>query len=205
MTRMARMRDDRGMQQRRFMNRAGQERDQAMIFTETKLPGAFLIEPECLRDERGFFARTWCQRELAAHGLEPRLAQCSVSLNLRRGTLRGMHFQAQPCPEVKLVRCTQGALYDVILDLRPDSVTFKHWVALELDARNHRSLYIPAGCAHGFQTLQDETEILYQISEFYVPELSRGARWNDPAFRIEWPLADPILSARDRAFPDFET
>ena len=175
-----------------------------MIFTETKLPGSFLIEPESLTDERGFFARTWCQREFAAHGLEPRLAQCSVSLNLRRGTLRGMHYQARPCTEVKLVRCTQGALYDVILDLRPGSATFQHWVAFELDARNHRLLYIPAGCAHGFQTLQDETEVFYQISEFYAPERARGARWNDPAFHIEWPLADPILSARDRAWPDFE-
>ena len=175
-----------------------------MIFTETKLPGAFLVEPEYSRDERGFFARTWCQREFAAHGLEPRLAQCSVSLNLRRGTLRGMHYQVLPGPEVKLVRCTQGALYDVILDLRPDSAAFRQWAAFELDARNRRSLCIPAGCAHGFQTLLDETEVFYQISEFYAPELARGARWNDPAFQIEWPLADPILSERDRTWPDFE-
>jgi dTDP-4-dehydrorhamnose 3,5-epimerase len=174
-----------------------------MIFTETKLPGAFLIEPEYVRDERGFFARTWCQRELTAHDLEPRLAQCSVSMNLRRGTLRGMHYQAPPGAEVKLVRCTQGALYDVILDLRADSATFKQWVAFELDAQNHRQLYIPPGCAHGFQTLKDETEVFYQISEFYAPELARGARWNDPAFQIEWPLADPIIFARDRAWPDF--
>jgi dTDP-4-dehydrorhamnose 3,5-epimerase len=124
-------------------------------------------------------------------------------MNLRRGTLRGMHYQAPPGAEVKLVRCTQGALYDVILDLRPDSAAFKQWVAFELDTRNHRALYIPAGCAHGFLTLQDDTEVFYQISEFYAPELARGARWNDPTFQIEWPLADPILSDRDRAWPDF--
>jgi dTDP-4-dehydrorhamnose 3,5-epimerase len=180
--------------------------NQAMIFTETKLQGAFVIEPEKLEDERGFFARTWCQREFAERGLNPAIAQCSISFNRKRGTLRGMHYQIAPHEETKIVRCTRGAIYDVndvIIDLRADSPTFTRWLALELDAENRRMLYIPKGFAHGFQTLQDATEVLYEISEFYAPEHARGVRWDDPAFGIEWPAADRILTPRDRAYPNF--
>lgn len=172
-----------------------------MKFVETALPGAYIIEMEPLRDERGFFARSFCREEFAAHGLNPDLVQCSVSFNDKRGTLRGMHWQAKPHEEAKLVRCTMGAIHDVILDLRPDSPAFRRWVAVELTAENRRALYIPEGCAHGFQTLADNTEVFYQMSEFYHPECARGVRWDDPAFGIEWPVADPIISARDRAYP----
>ena len=174
-----------------------------MTLLPTPLAGAFLIEPERLADERGFFARTHCRREFAAAGLNPDIAQCSVSFNTRRGTLRGMHHQAPPFAETKLVRCTQGAIYDVILDLRPGSASFRRWTAFELTAENRRILYIPKGMAHGFQTLADATEVSYQISEFYAPGHGRGVRWNDPAFAIEWPLPDPILCERDRSYPDF--
>jgi dTDP-4-dehydrorhamnose 3,5-epimerase len=175
-----------------------------MLFTETKLAGAFLIQPEPVEDERGFFARTWCLRELEDHGLVSRLAQCSVSYNRRKGTLRGMHYQIAPHQEEKIVRCTQGALWDVTLDLRPESPTFKQWVGYELSADNRAQVYIPAGCAHGFQTLEDNTEALYMISEFYSPESARGVRWDDPAFSITWPAAERrIISARDAGYPDF--
>jgi len=174
-----------------------------MIYYETKLKGVFVIELERLEDERGFFARAWCQHEFEEHGLNPRLAQCNISFNNRRGILRGLHYQVAPHAETKLVRCTRGALYDVIVDLRPDSLTFKQWVAVELTADNHRMVYIPEGLTHGFQTLADDTEVFYQMSEFYHPEGVRGVRWNDPAFGIGWPLPDPILSARDRSYPDF--
>ncbi len=174
-----------------------------MIFRPTDLPGAVIIEPEKREDERGFFARTWCQREFTEHGLNPRVVQCSVSFNLRKGTLRGMHYQAAPFPEAKLIRCTRGAIYDVIIDLRPESPTFKRWVAVELAADNHRMLYIPEGFAHGFQTLEDQTEVFYQMSEFYAPESARGVRWDDPAFHIAWPPGERIISERDRSYPDF--
>lgn len=174
-----------------------------MIFVETKLKGAFIVEPEKLEDERGFFARTFCQKEFEAHGLNPRLVQCSVSYNEKKGTLRGMHYQAFPYAEAKLVRCTRGAVYDVIVDLRYDSPTFKHWVAVELSAENHRMLYIPEGCAHGFQALEDNTEVVYQMSEFYHPESARGVRWDDPAFRITWPIKDVIISIKDASFGAF--
>jgi dTDP-4-dehydrorhamnose 3,5-epimerase len=174
-----------------------------MIFTETKLKGAFVIEPEQLEDERGFFARTWCQREFTNHGLNPSIAQCSISFNRKRGTLRGMHYQIEPHAETKIVRCTQGTIYDVIIDLRQDSPTFTQWLGVELSAENRRMLYIPEGFAHGFQTLEDNTEIFYQISEFYAPECARGIRWNDPTFAIEWPDGEPIISERDRSYPDF--
>ena len=176
-----------------------------MIFIETKLKGAFIIEPERLEDERGFFARTWCQREFEAYGLDPRLVQCNISFNKKKGTLRGMHYQVAPHQEAKLVRCTMGAIYDVIIDLRPDSPTFKEWVVVELTAENRRILYIPEGFAHGFQTLVDDTEVFYQMSEFYHPECARGARWNDPAFAIVWPPAERIISAKDQAYPDVKT
>ncbi len=174
-----------------------------MIFTETKLKSAFVIEPERVEDERGFFARTWCQNEFEAHGLNPRLAQCSISFNRQKGTLRGMHYQAAPHAEAKLVRCTMGAVYDVILDLRPYSPSFKQHFALKLTAENCRMIYIPEGFAHGFQTLEDNTEVFYQMSEFYVPESARGVRWDDPTFGIEWPPAERIISPRDRSYPDF--
>ncbi len=174
-----------------------------MIFRDTALAGVFIVEPEVLGDERGFFARVWCSRELEARGLEHRLVQSSISYNTRRGTLRGMHFQAEPYGEVKLVRCTTGAIHDVTIDLRPESPTFKRWIGVELTATNRRTLYVPKGFAHGFQTLEPDSEVLYQMSEFYHPESARGVRWNDPAFGIKWPLPDPIMSDRDRTYPDF--
>ena len=175
-----------------------------MIFSETKLPGAFIIEIQRLEDERGFFGRSFCSLEFEERGLNPFVAQCNVSFNRDAGTLRGMHFQAAPHAEEKLVRCTRGALYDVIIDLRPESPSFKRWVSLELTEDNGRMLYIPKGFAHGFQTLADKTEIFYQMSTCYHPESGRGVRWNDPAFGIQWPAADRvILSDRDRLWPDY--
>lgn len=175
-----------------------------MLFRETHLGGAYVIEPERLADERGFFARTFCEQEFEARGLNPRIVQCNVSFNKLKGTLRGMHYQAAPHEETKLVRCTQGAIYDVIIDLRPASPTFKQWVAVELSRANGLMLFIPEGFAHGFQTLADDTEVFYQMSEFYYPESSRGVRWNDPAFGIRWPAAERAISSRDAAFADFK-
>ncbi len=174
-----------------------------MRFIETKLQGACVIEPERQEDDRGFFARTWCQREFEVHGLNPRLAQCNISFNKKKGILRGMHYQVSPHAEVKLVRCTMGAIYDVILDLRPGSPTWKQWIAVKLTAENRWMLYIPEGFAHGFQTLEDHTEVFYQMSEFYYVECARGVRWNDPAFGIVWPAAERIISAQDLGYPDF--
>lgn len=176
-----------------------------MIFIETELQGAFIIEPEKIADERGFFARTWCQKEFARRGLTSQFVQCNISSNKKKGTLRGMHYQVYPHEEAKLVRCTQGAIYDVIIDLRLGSPTFKKWMAVELRAENHRILYIPKNLAHGFQTLEDNTEIFYQMSEFYHPESSRGIRWNDPAFRIDWPRNEGLISASDRKYADFRS
>lgn len=175
-----------------------------MIFTETKLAGVFEVHPEPHGDERGLFARTWCQAEFEDHGLSGRLVQCSTSFNARRGTLRGLHYQAAPFAEAKLVRCTAGAIYDVALDLRQGSPTFLEWHGAELNARNRHALYIPEGCAHGFLTLEDESEVFYQMSEFYRPESARGVRWNDPAFNIAWPGSVEVISERDRMLPDFE-
>lgn len=175
-----------------------------MIFTETRLAGSYIIELQLVEDSRGFFARTWCQREFEARGLNPRLAQCNTSSNNKKGTLRGMHYQAAPHQEAKLVRCTMGAIYDVIVDLRSDSPTFRQWVAVELTAVNRCMLYIPEGLAHGFQTLEDNTEVFYQMAEFYHPESACGVRWDDPALGIEWPEANEcIVSTRDKAYPDF--
>lgn len=174
-----------------------------MIFTETPLAGTYLIEPEPLADLRGFFARTWCQREFEAHGVNPRLVQCSISFNWRKGTLRGMHYQEAPHAEAKLVRCTRGALYDVALDLRPASPTYRQHFAVVLSAENHRMLYIPEGCAHGFQTLEHDTEVFYQMSEYYAPDAARGVRWNDPAFAIPWPEDGRTIAERDSAYLDF--
>jgi dTDP-4-dehydrorhamnose 3,5-epimerase len=174
-----------------------------MIFTPTKLPGSFIIEPEKLEDDRGFFARSWCEREFAAHGLNARLVQCDISFSKRRGTLRGMHYQLSPFEEAKLVRCTSGSIYDAIIDLRPGSSTFKKHIGLVLTAENHKILYVPEGFAHGFLTMEDNTEVFYQMSEFHSPEHARGARWNDPAFGISWPLVPTTMSERDRTCPDF--
>lgn len=174
-----------------------------MKFQETKLAGVFEIEIEPHSDERGFFARTWCEQEFKDHGLNPALVQCSISLNTRKGTLRGMHYQAAPFPETKVVRCTQGAVYDVVLDLRPESVTFKAWIGVALTAQKRNMIYVPAGCAHGFLTLENEAEVFYQISEFHHPELARGVRWNDSAFRIDWPAKVEVISERDGNYPDF--
>jgi dTDP-4-dehydrorhamnose 3,5-epimerase len=175
-----------------------------VLFIETKLAGVYIIELEKMEDDRGFFARTFCQEEFMAHGLNARVVQCSTSFNLRKGTLRGMHYQVAPYEESKLVRCTMGAIYDVAVDLRRGSTTFKQWVAVELTGENHRMLYIPEGCAHGFQTLEDNTEVAYQISEFYHPESARGVRWDGPAFGISWPFSTIVLSRRDRSFEDFK-
>jgi dTDP-4-dehydrorhamnose 3,5-epimerase len=172
-----------------------------MRFRETTLPGAWLIEPEPVADERGYFARAWCARELKAHGLADVFVQSSVSFNRRRGTLRGLHYQAAPHEEAKLVRCTQGTVYDVIVDLRPGSPTLGTWHGVALSAANCRTLYVPPGCAHGFQTLTDDAELLYHISVEYRPDAARGVRWDDSTLAIDWPLPDPILSERDRALP----
>jgi dTDP-4-dehydrorhamnose 3,5-epimerase len=174
-----------------------------LIFTETKLAGAFVIEVERHTDERGFFGRTFCQQEFEAHGLNAQVAQCNVSFNKRKGTLRGMHYQAAPFAEAKLVRCTAGSIYDVIIDLRPASATFKRHFAVELSAENHRMLYIPEDFAHGFQTLEDDTEVFYQMAQRYSAEHARGVRWNDPAFGIEWPKGERIIIERDQNYPDF--
>ena len=174
-----------------------------MIFTPTPLAGAFVIEPEPDADARGLFARTWCRRELERRGLETRIAQCSTSFNPRKGTLRGMHYQSAPFAETKIVRCTRGAVYDVIVDLRPDSPTFTRHFGLALTADDRRAIYVPPLVAHGFQTLEDDTEVFYQISEFYSPEHVRGVRWDDPAFGIAWPPAERLVSERDRGYPDF--
>lgn len=192
-----------------------------MIFKETKLKGAFIIELERLEDERGFFARTFCQKEFEEHGLNPCVAQCNISYNRKKGTLRGMHYQAAPYEEAKLVSCIRGAIYDVIIDLRPDSDTYCQWFAIELTSLNSQlstlipqpstlishlsslNLYVPEGFAHGFQTLEDDTVVFYQMSEFHYPESGRGIRWDDPAFGIEWPLSVRVLSDRDKAYPDF--
>ena len=174
-----------------------------MIFTETKLPGAFVIDLEKHADERGFFARTFCEQEFKAQGLNPDVVQCNVSFNKRKGTLRGMHFQVAPFAEAKLVRCTSGSIYDVIIDLRPSSPAFKQYFAVELSAGNRKMLYIPEAFAHGFQTLENDTEVFYQMSQNYSPEHARGVRWDDPAFGISWPEDERIIVERDRNYPDF--
>ena len=174
-----------------------------MRFLPTPLSGACLIEPERLSDERGFFARTWCSREFREMGINPELVQCNISFNRKKGTLRGMHFQARPHEEAKVVRCTQGSIYDVMIDLRPESGTFKQWFGAELSAENRLSLYIPAGFAHGFLTLSDDAEVLYLMSEFFHPECASGVRWNDPAFSIDWPGKVSVISDRDASYPDF--
>lgn len=175
-----------------------------MIIEPTPIAGAYTIGIEPIADARGFFARTWCRREIEQLGLCADIAQCSISVNPRKGTLRGMHLQGPPHEETKIVRCVRGAIFDVVLDLRRDSPTFRRWHGVELSSANRLALYIPAGCAHGFQTLEDNCEVAYQISEFYHPECSRPVRWNDRAFGIEWPLPVTVMSAADQTYPDFK-
>jgi dTDP-4-dehydrorhamnose 3,5-epimerase len=176
-----------------------------MIFAETKLKDAYVIAMEPLEDDRGFFARTFCRREFEKHGLNPDVAQCSVSYNRKKATLRGMHYQIAPHEEAKLVQCVSGRIFDVIIDLRPESPQYCQWTAVELSATGHCAmLYVPEGFAHGFQTLEDDTTVMYQISEFYSPESARGVRWDDPIFDIRWPEDRPVMSDRDRSYPDFD-
>jgi len=175
-----------------------------VIFTETKLKGVFIIEPRRFEDERGFFAQVMSEREFAAHGIGARFVENNISFNWKRGTLRGMHFQAAPHAQAKLVRCTAGAIYDVAIDLRPGSATHGQWVAAELTAENRTMLYVPEGFAHGYQTLADRTEVFYQVTDYYAPDSAGGVRWDDPAFRIVWPENERVtINERDRTYPDF--
>ena len=174
-----------------------------MKFVPTPLGGAYVIELEPSFDERGFFARSWSAEDFKERGLAAKMAQCSISFNTRKGTLRGMHYQSEPHAEAKVVRCSAGAMYDVLVDLRRGSPTHCRWFGVELSADNRKLLYVPEGIGHGFQTLTDNTEIFYQISQDYRSDASRGVRWNDPVFTIDWPIANPILSERDRSFPDY--
>jgi dTDP-4-dehydrorhamnose 3,5-epimerase len=175
-----------------------------MTFHETKLPGVCEIRIEPKPDERGFFARCWCREEFKSHGLTARVVQCSISHNARKGTLRGVHYQTPPHAETKVVRCTRGSIFDVVVDVRPDSPMFKEYIAVILSAEEHNMLYVPEGCAHGFLTLEDNTEVFYQMSAFHSPESARGMRWDDPAFRITWPSTPEVISERDRTYPNFE-
>jgi dTDP-4-dehydrorhamnose 3,5-epimerase len=175
-----------------------------MIFTETPVKGAYLIDLEKRGDERGFFARAFCKNEFAALGLETEFVQINNSLSAAKGTLRGMHYQLPPAAEAKVVRCVRGALWDVILDLRQESPTWRRWFGAELSAENRRMMYAPRGTAHGFVTLADDTEAFYLVSVFYAPELERGVRWNDPAFGIEWPIKPVVISDKDRDRADFD-
>ena len=174
-----------------------------MKFSETQLKGAYFIEIEKLSDDRGFFARSWCQKEFEDHGLESGFVQANVSYNLKKGTIRGMHYQIAPYQECKLIRCTRGAIYDVIIDLRPDSPTYKQWAGVELTADNYVMFFVPEDFAHGFQTLTDKTEITYQVSQFYTPGSEKGIRFDDPAFAIQWPLEVTLISDKDNTWPDF--
>ena len=174
-----------------------------MRFTELELRGVVQVDMEPHEDARGFFARSFCRDEFAAHGLDPAISQCNVSYNGKRGTLRGMHYQGFPHEEAKLVRVTRGAIFDVVIDLRNDQPTFRRWIGVTLSADNRSALYIPRGIAHGFQTLTDDVEVYYQMSEAYHPGFARGVRWNDPAFGVAWPILPPILSEQDATRPDF--
>jgi dTDP-4-dehydrorhamnose 3,5-epimerase len=174
-----------------------------VIFKPTVIAGLWSISLEVHTDRRGSFARTFCEREFAAHGLPTHFVQCNLSYNICRGTLRGMHFQRPPAAEGKIVRCIRGAVFDVVIDLRPESDSYRQWTSFELTAENRECVYVPPGCAHGFQTLADETELFYHMSDFYKPELSSGVRWDDPAFGIQWPVPNPTLSEADRTYPDY--
>jgi dTDP-4-dehydrorhamnose 3,5-epimerase len=171
-----------------------------MLFTETKLKGAFILDLELREDHRGFFARTFCMKEFEAHGLKSTVAQCNLSFNHKAGTLRGMHYQVAPATETKLIRCTRGAIYDVIIDMRPDSPTYKQHIGVELTEDNRRALYVPDMFAHGYQALTDGAEVVYQVGEFYMPGYERGLRYNDPAFGIEWPMPVSVISEKDAAW-----
>jgi dTDP-4-dehydrorhamnose 3,5-epimerase len=175
-----------------------------MTFRETEIAGVWVVEPERFEDDRGFFARTWDVEEFRERGLSDRFVQASISFNRRRGTLRGMHYQAAPHEEAKLVRCTAGAIFDVAIDLRPGSETFTGWTGVDLSEENRRALYVPEGCAHGFLTLTDDVEIAYQISVPHAPEAARGVRFDDPAFAVAWPCEIVVVNERDRTYPDFE-
>lgn len=174
-----------------------------MIFQETKLKGAYIIDVDRIEDDRGFFARSWCKKEFSEKGLVDRIVQANISFNKEKGTLRGMHYQRAPYEEVKLVRCTAGAIFDVIVDLRLGSPTYKQWIGVELTSANHRILYVPENFAHGFQALEDNTEITYHVSQFYTPEAEKGLRYNDPSIAIEWPLDVAILSPKDSSWADY--
>jgi dTDP-4-dehydrorhamnose 3,5-epimerase len=175
-----------------------------MKFSKTSLLGVWVIDLELREDERGFLARTYCETEFTDNGLNTHWPQCNLTLTKKRGMLRGMHFQAEPKPEIKLIRCAAGAIFDALVDVRQDSPTYGRWEAFELTAENHRTLYVPGGIAHGFQCLTDDCQVFYQMSEFYFPELARGLRWNDPRIAIQWPVADPVLSQRDQNLPLLE-
>lgn len=176
-----------------------------MIFHKTNLKDAFIIELNKLKDERGFFARQYCQNEFSDHGINFPIVQANVSYNKLKGTLRGMHYQTEPHGEAKLVRCTKGGIYDAIIDVRSDSPTFKKWIGVELTEHNHKMLYVPEGFAHGFITLQDDTEVTYQVSEFYTPGAEEGIRWDDPTFNIDWPAEVNVISEKDLNWPDFDS
>lgn len=174
-----------------------------MIFTETKLKGAFELEIKKLEDERGFFGRSWCANEMKDHGLKSNLCQANTSFSSKKGTLRGMHFQVNPYQETKLIRCTRGAILDVIIDLRPDSTTFRQWIGVELTQDNYKMLYVPEDFAHGFITLQDNTEVTYLVTQFYTPGAEKGIRWNDPFFNIQWPFEPTVISEKDKLHPNY--
>lgn len=175
-----------------------------MIFKETDLKGAYVVELETNVDERGYFARAWCKKEFSQLGLDTNIVQCNLSYNNKKGTLRGMHYQSEPYGETKFVRCVKGALYDVIIDIRKESKTYGKWIGVELSEKNGRALYIPAGFAHGFQTLEDDTLMIYQVSEFYTPGYEKGIRWDDSFFNIKWPQEEHrIISEKDRNWKDF--
>jgi dTDP-4-dehydrorhamnose 3,5-epimerase len=176
-----------------------------MIFTETELQGAYVIDIEPIRDNRGFFSRMWCQKEFGQRGLVKEFVQANITFSPGRGTIRGFHYQTAPHKEIKLVRCVRGAIYDVIIDLRPESLTYGQWLAVDLTADNRRMIYIPEGFAHGYQTTVDDTEVFYQVAQFYAPEHERGIRWDDPAIGVPWPITDEVtLSAKDKRWSDFQ-
>jgi dTDP-4-dehydrorhamnose 3,5-epimerase len=174
-----------------------------MIFTETKLKGAFEIEIKKLEDDRGFFGRSWCANEMKDHGLKNNLCQANTSFSIKKGTLRGMHYQSDPYQETKLIRCTRGAIYDVIIDLRPTSPTYKQWIGVELTQDNYKMLYVPEDFAHGFITLEDNSEVTYLVTQFYTPGAEKGLRWNDPAFNIQWPFEPVIMTEKDKTHPTY--
>jgi dTDP-4-dehydrorhamnose 3,5-epimerase len=175
-----------------------------MIFNKTDFKGVFIIEIEKQTDERGFFARTWDKKKFEENGLNSKLVQCNISFNKKKGILRGMHYQIAPYEEAKLIRCTRGKIFDVIIDLRPESNTFKQWFGVEINDENYKMLYVPEGFAHGFQTLEDNTEVFYQMSETFMPDYARGIRYNDSIFDIKWPITPPIISEKDRIYPSFK-